>query len=339
MSNFYIVEGKIRNNIGDILQGMAAAEFLDEDAQPVDRETLAMMDEGLPGLLLANGWFMHDFSLFPPPPNIKPVYLSVHIANSAMLRDDKIRTHFKANSPIGCRDHKTLKLFLGWGIPAYYSGCLTITTKKRRPVRTDNEGDYLLVDNIDHPVPDVILNKIEGLTQKKLTRISHDPMSIEKSFDEYVRMGKEHMDALLHRYCDASLIITTKIHCALPCLGMGANVMLIHPNPNDPRLDTVKQFMDILSYEQILKTDAIIKSSVNINVLNAQKKYLTQIALESVKNKTNIIRNPKTIGHIFIKYKAVIAAFFYRMAIVTLLKTGFATPSIKRVFCKKSDLV
>lgn len=332
MKHYYIVEGTVRNNIGDILQGMSAAQFLNEDAKAIDREKLYLMGKESPGFLLATGWFMHDYTLFPPPPNIIPFYISVHVANSDFLRQPHIRKHFRAYGPVGCRDKKTLQLFLGWGIPAYYSGCLTITTKPKTIVRKDNEGAFLMVDNVDHPVPGHILEKIEYLLQKKLTRISHDPTDVSLSFEDYVLSGTERMQSLLNKYCDASLVVTTKIHCALPCLGMGAHVVLIHPNPKDPRLQTVRKFMEIISYEQLLTANKIILPAVKINALQKQKRFITEIVEMAVQMNHNPIRYPVKLKHRFIKIRSVLFAGVFRFVVIILLKTGFSTPQMKRVF-------
>lgn len=331
MNYYYIVEGLVRNNIGDVLQGMAAAKFLPVTAKPVDREQLSLLDSKARSFLLASGWFMHDFSKFPPSDAVQPCYISLHVANSALLQNRQVRNHFKKNAPIGCRDKKTLSLFLGWGIPAYYSGCLTITTSPRKPI-LQKEGPCLLVDNIDHPVPEPVLKKLELLTKKEFTRVTHDPADVLLPFEDYVKQGVNHMENLLQQYCDASLIVTTKIHCALPCLGMGAPVILIHPNPQDPRLDTVRQFIDILSYDELLRSDTLNRPTVRFKKLQVQKKYLSAIVEASVAHQKNIIQKPDRTSFFWIKMKSLISSFIYRTAIVLLLKSGLANRSLKRVF-------
>ncbi|MFY7878799.1 MAG: polysaccharide pyruvyl transferase family protein [Lacibacter sp.] len=331
MNYYYIIEGLVRNNIGDVLQGMAAAKYLPATAKPVDREQLSLLDSKERSFLLASGWFMHDFSKFPPPDAVQVCYISLHIANSALLQNQKIRDHFKKNAPIGCRDKKTLYLFLGWGIPAYYSGCLTITTNPRKPV-LQKEGPCLLVDNIDHPVPEPVLKKLELLTKKEFTRVTHDPADVLLPFEDYVNQGVNHMENLLQKYCEASVIVTTKIHCALPCLGMGAPVILIHPNPQDPRLDTVRQFIDILSYDQLLKSDRLIMPEVRIKKLQAQKGSLSAIVEASVAHQKNILQKPDRAFFYKIKLQSVVSSMIFRMTIVFLLKLGLANRSLKRVF-------
>lgn len=332
MKFYYQIEGTLRNNIGDVLQGMVAKRFLPNTSHIADREALSNIDTTSPSLLLANGWYMHSFDNFPPPPNVTPIYISVHIAQSKLLNNKKVREHFLMHSPIGCRDKKTLKLFLGWGIPAYYSSCLTITTTKRAEINNTSEGEIILVDNIDHPIPEKIKTKLEQLLNKPLVRITHDPPKKDGSLQEFMEDSEKHMNSLLKRYCKASLVITSKIHCALPCLGMGANVMLIHPNPADPRLATVAEFLAIKSYNEILKSKVFSYPKINKGALNKKKKLLFNIINKSIINKSNIIQQPDTYGLNTIKIKSTLMAKAYSTGIKIMLKTGLANSQIKKVF-------
>jgi hypothetical protein len=331
MHHYYIAEGKLRNNIGDILQGMAASQYLPEGSIPVDRESLSDLDPDQPAFMIANGWYMHDFSKFPPPPNVYPLYISVHISNSDLLKTEKIRDHFRKYAPIGCRDDKTLRLFLGWGIPAYYSGCLTTTIKKPLFNVSLNSASILLVDNIDHPVPEYIFDKLENLYHQKIDRLNHNPKIVAQDFLSYVHAGRKQMEDLLHQYCSAKLIITTKIHCALPCIGMGLPVILIHPNPADPRLYTVKQFIPVISYESLMKMAEAPASFVNKHKLKTGKTLLSLIVNHSVKIKSNVIKHPTTPTFLFIKIKSVFAAWCYRLVIIFLLRLKISS-QINRVF-------
>jgi hypothetical protein len=332
MKYYYQVEGDLRNNIGDVLQGMVAKAFLPKDAAVVDREALADLDKTEPGFLIANGWYMHSFDKFPPPANIKPLYVSVHVAQSQLLASAKVREHFKQNSPIGCRDDKTLKLFLGWGIPAYNSSCLTITSKARAEINNTGKGEVLLVDNVDHPIPEKIKAKLEKLLGTTFTRVSHDPPDVTGSIEEYAEVSEKHMGELLARYCKAALVVTTKIHCALPCLGMGANVMLVHPDPTDPRLATVAEFMDIISYKDVEAANEIIRPAIRKPVLDARKEFLSQVASASVLKGENVIKSPGTLQYKIIKYKSILMAKAYRLGIKTFLNFGLATAQMKKVY-------
>lgn len=330
MKYYYIIEGSLKNNIGDVLQGMVAKAFLPSSAEVLDRENLSSTDNTELGYLVSNGWYMHSFDRFPPPSNITPLYISVHVANSELLRFKHIREHFKKHSPIGCRDHKTLKLFLGWGIPAYYSGCLTVTTHQRDTINKTGEGECLLVDNIDHPIPENVKIKLESLVGASLLRISHDPPDISGTLEEYNKKSSKHMESLLKRYCNARMVITTKIHCALPCIGMGANVLIVHPNPSDPRLDTVREFINIVSYDELLTRDTLELQKVNEVILEKRKNFLSKIVKEGIYTHSN----PVSTLPIYktLKNKSILKAKLYRIAVEVMKVIGVNKAQIKRVY-------
>ncbi|MES2646514.1 MAG: polysaccharide pyruvyl transferase family protein [Bacteroidota bacterium] len=332
MIYYYQVEGQVRNNIGDVLQGMAAKAFLPQGALVADREALSEMNSTEQGLFIANGWYMHSFEKFPPPGNIKPVYVSVHVANSQLLTSKKVRDHFKLHSPIGCRDTKTLKLFLGWGIPAYYSSCLTITTKPKLEQGHPKNEEIILVDNVDHPVPEDVISKLEKSYGKTFTRISHDPPVVDVDFKEYAESSEKHMESLLKRYCAATLVVTTKIHCALPCLGMGANVLFIHPQPDDPRLATIAEFIDIVSYKDILEKESISSSPVNQDKLNQRRKFLVDLVSQSVQKGYNVITRPGSDEYKSIRLKSMLSAKLVRGMVLIARKVGFKKEQMDRVY-------
>lgn len=332
MNYYYQVEGLLRNNIGDVLQGMVAKDLLPEGSKVADREALADLASNEKGMLIANGWYMHSFKKFPAPDNITPVYAAVHIANSALLSAEGVREHFRKHAPIGCRDTKTLRLLLGWGIPAYYSSCLTITAKPRGPVTSNPDGPVLLVDNVDHPVPDAVVSKLEKVLGKKMVRISHDPPDTSGDIESYAKVSEKHMNELLASYCKASLVLTTKIHCALPGLGMGANVKLIHPNPNDPRLATVAEFIDIISYKDILEKDTLNFSPVNKEALDKRRQFLLQLVADSVAAGANAVQVSNKFSYRMIRLKAALMAKLYRTSVVLSYRTGFAKEKIERVY-------
>lgn len=332
MRSYFQIEGTLRNNIGDVLQGEVARAFLPQDAEVVDRENLSSLDREQSGLLIANGWYMHSFDRFPAPESVSPIYVSVHIADSAMLRVPRIRAHLRKHAPIGCRDTKTKRLLLGWGIPAYYSGCLTITSDRRFPnLRAEEKQDEcLLVDNVDHPVPNDVQEKLESWLGKKLVRITHDPPSTAGDLHTYHASAMPYLEQILHRYGRARLVITTKIHCALPCLGMGANVLMIHPKPSDPRLETVREFIDILSYDTIRKKSTFQIPTVNSIALHRRKNFLSTLVEAGVLRGTNPVENDSRYR--LLRFRARLLAHVYQTGVAILRKAGPASERIIRVF-------
>ncbi len=331
MEYYYQIEGSKRNNIGDVLQGMVAKAFLPDNCLVADRENLADIPKTAPSFFIANGWYMHSFENFPPPENVNPLYISMHIANSQLLADANIRAHFLKHSPIGCRDKKTLKLFLGWGIPSYYSGCLTTTTNSRDSNNSKN-GEVLLVDNVDHPVPAEVKKKLEKLLGKPLVSISHDPPKPEGDFVEYTKKAEAHMNSLLTRYCQASMVVTTKIHCALPCLGMGVKVLMVHPHPDEGRLGPLAEFIDIISYDEVMKSETISVPSINQSALEKRKSILKKIVTESVKVGHNAVSDSNDKQLKMLRLKSRVMASTFRFGLLTMYRMGIAKDKIERVY-------
>lgn len=333
MEYYYQIEGLKRNNLGDIIQGLAAKQFLPNEAKPVNREKLNLLPSE-PSLLIANGWYQHEFDNFPPPSEVIPFYISVHIAKSDFIKIKTIRAHFKKNAPIGCRDSKTLWLMRGFGIPAYYSSCLTLTFISSN-FKLENKSEVIWVDNIDHPIPIKIEQKLNELLPNGFSKISHDPLSRFLKFETYVEDNTELTFSLFKRYEEAKLVLTTKIHCALPCIGMGVPVILIHPNPNDPRLTVLSKLIKIISYEELMLINELPEPSVEKNKASKIKNnltYLLNLAVKTNKNPFNDKSNFK-LFYQFQIYKLISAITSFGLK--TLYKLGFFKKSFERVFGKE----
>lgn len=333
MKFYYQIEGLKRNNLGDVIQGIAAKQFLPNSSIPVNREELNSIGNE-PGFLIGNGWFQHEFDNFPPPENITPFYISVHIAKSDFIKLNRVRDHFKKNAPIGCRDKKTLWLMRGFGIPAYYSSCLTLTIK-RENINNKPNSEIIWVDNIDHPIPAKIEFKLNELIPNGFVKISHDTLSRFSTFDSYVSNNKIIVNDFIERYNQAQLVLTTKIHCALPCIGMGVPVILIHPNPNDPRLSVLNKLIKIISYEELLLFKELPKAIINKKAANKYISKLTYLTTLAVNSKQNPFLNNTNLRlqwqFLIYRFISLITSF----GIKTSYKIGIFKQTIERVYGKE----
>tara|TARA_Y200000002_G_scaffold376712_1_gene381047 strand:- start:382 stop:2397 length:2016 start_codon:yes stop_codon:yes gene_type:complete len=129
-------------NIGDDIQTLAGINFLKKKGITeyifIDREKLRDYN-GEPVTLIMNGWFMHDINKFPPSNKITPIFISVHISNEHLIRNNI--NYFKKYQPIGCRDKASVTLFKKYGIDSYFTGCLTLLFDD---VKEKKEGKYLV---------------------------------------------------------------------------------------------------------------------------------------------------------------------------------------------------
>lgn len=253
------------DNLGDYIQTLAATKLLGPGPYThCDREQLHTYD-GPDVALLMNGWFMANPKHWPPAPGIRPLMLSMHInptAEATMLSGKGIE-YFKKHSPIGCRDHYTLRLLQQKGIPAYFSGCLTLTLQRSDwvPKNTPRKGilvlsalDRLLpnrkalwqqkkfvqwgVQTLKSPFKKRQAQRAQHYLQHFLTKQSKPisyasqivPVPLENNAAYFEAASEQ-----LKKIGSAELVITSRIHTALPAVALGTPVVFLadglqHPN-------------------------------------------------------------------------------------------------------------
>lgn len=259
---------RIRKNIGDYIQSIAAEQYTGRDVVFVEREHTHEYT-GEPLQLIMNGWFMHIPENWPPSENIVPLLTSVHINPdiSGKMLGEKGMAYLKKHGPVGCRDKGTERLLKSKGIPAYFSGCLTLTlgkTYKHNP-KTENicfvdvHHDITMVKNpltllaylftmvSKRKTIATISRKLNKSTSfRKLLRASQFYHTYSRVFEDEVLEKAEYVKHmipestfeseesklacarnLLNKYANSKLVVTSRIHAALPCLAMNTPVIFI----------------------------------------------------------------------------------------------------------------
>ena len=230
---FASLKYRISANLGDQIQTIAAEQFLPRVDLRVNRDTLAQANLNETHVLIMNGWFSHGTSsCFPPAENILPIFFGFHITDwheGRILRyflNEKCINYLKKNGPVGCRDRKTMERLQERGVDAFYSKCLTLTLPKREV--TPNNGKVFFVGiNDKASIPDVF---------------KEPPIYVTHGVKDYYPDSIKHQMALhlLKMYKEqARLIVTSKIHCAMPCIAMGIPVVFFG-NENDYRISILK---------------------------------------------------------------------------------------------------
>ncbi|WP_227503261.1 polysaccharide pyruvyl transferase family protein [Raoultella ornithinolytica] len=187
---------------------------------------------------------------FPPSDDIIPLYVSIHI-NSTIV--DRIFTpaaieHFKKFSPIGCRDFYTRDLLISKGIDAYYSGCMTLTLgNKYKRDKITNDVYFIDVMYDSMSLPELISQPLrfgKRLLNGRAFEFNHrskvlnqffdkdllDNAKFEKQIIPYMSAeeGFTLADEFLKKLANAKLVVTSRIHTALPCLAMGTPVIFVN---------------------------------------------------------------------------------------------------------------
>lgn len=243
-------------NLGDEIQTIAALRFLPRVDSWVDRERLSKF-RGVRGhKIILNGWFLHRPEHWPLAKSLKPLITSFHITKeivpafnrTGMSATDAILgpvglDYLRQHQPIGARDLHTLSLLQNAGVEAYFSGCLTLTLDMNDAGPRD---DAVIAVDVSDDVFSFLSRRCDG----PVFRIEHDdtetagPARFEKA------------RALLRRYATARLVVTTRLHCALPCLALGTPVLHIEEAADHYRFDGLRDFLHQTSEDELCSGSA-----------------------------------------------------------------------------------
>lgn len=229
-------------NIGDDFQCIAAKQFIGDVPieRWVDREKMNCYS-GEKIKLIANGWYMHEPLNWPPSENINPFLISVHISNT-MQKNGRVPSHFmfsrksvkylKEHSPVGGRDTFTVKELKKVGIDTFFSGCLTMTLKRYSNVRKDY---VCLVDPTNE-----LLQFVKQRTNREIVVVRPEKNDWPENYVERIKKAEE----LLKVYSEAHMLITSRLHGALPSLAMKTPVLLLEGKFGDERFEGLKYFVN-----------------------------------------------------------------------------------------------
>ncbi len=234
----YVLSYEGLTNIGDEIQAIASRELIEKlgyNVKYTNRENLVSHFSIFKRRILMNGWFSHSIHSFPPSKSLHPVFIGFHLANRKLLEH---KDYFKKHEPIGCRDVDTVDIFEAAGVKSYFTGCPTSTLERRE---TEQENDCLVVDaHLDNP--DGHTSDARRLLEKVLDRyMIKDYIFHTQNCD--VNLNNEQKTDLaksrLLDLCKSNLVITNRLHIALPCLAMDVPVIFVHADPySDSRLST-----------------------------------------------------------------------------------------------------
>jgi len=257
------------NNLGDDIQTYAAMQLLPDFDIILDRENLSSPNIVEPVKFICNGWFMDKPQNWPPAPNLIPLFISFHVSDfnnsNKLMLSDRLLEYYKKHEPIGCRDYYTLGLFQSIGINAYFSGCLTLTLKNKFS-NYERNSEILVVDpflfylNNNFKVS-IIENLIPKSFHDNIRYITH-----HKKPNEDIKKRLNEISDLLERYSKAHLVITSRIHAALPAMALGTPVLFIDVGydniPQRTRFGGLIDLMQTIGKETIKFTDSSYLSRI-----------------------------------------------------------------------------
>lgn len=205
----YERESKRQRNYGDDIQLLAIENLYNYMNIPYEeivriKTTDIFSYDGEPLILPINYPFYGCYSKLSP--YIFPVFLGISLLSGAV--GDSLRLN--EFQPIGCRDLYTYNELIAKGYRAYLNGCMTLTFPRRK--NTGN-GEVFFVD-----VCDELLPYIPEEIKKRAKYSSHlfynkyiTEEDARKVYDNYKK--------------NADLVVTSRLHCAVPCLAAGIPVI------------------------------------------------------------------------------------------------------------------
>jgi Polysaccharide pyruvyl transferase len=241
-------------NLGDEIQSIAARRFLPRVDMLVERDYLSLLDvDGEePVALICNGWLTHRPENWPPPDGVVPLLVSMHIAHpdvrvgklsepvDAFVLDDGIAEYLRHWGPVGARDLRTLARLEAARVPAYFSGCLTLTLE--RDADAERGDEVVLVD-----LPEAVTERVREATSRDVVVVTH--RNVELASDV---ARSQRAEQLLARYQRAHCVITSRLHAALPCLAYGTPVLAIPPTQDFERYGGLESLVRSTTLEGFL---------------------------------------------------------------------------------------
>lgn len=312
-------------NIGDWVQTLAALQYLPTIDGYIERgESSKDAHKLQPSFCIKNGWY-DSYMLPPSSVNVHPFYISVHISDPQKCSQEAIN-HLKDHGPIGCRDASTLTFLQDQGVSAYYSGCLTLSLPASKQKRTDQ---VYLVDLDDHGmnlVPEEIKRNSKSVyyaTSRSLFHLLKSDRGkfvkpfpgVKERLGELIELPSALLEdrfrsfspstwteceianllhllkasSLLKLYGTAKLVITSRLHCAAPCIALGTPVVFIPKQrfaAGDSRFETIERYLPV----HYNTPSAEINWSPEAVNIDAHKAFLRMICRKAIELQDNPLK-------------------------------------------------
>lgn len=292
---FGLVVFKDTQNIGDDIQSYAAIKFLPQIDYYIERERLNefVSKDGEIVNTIMNGWYLHDIASLPPSPFINPLFISVHFTDHLYNKcPEYLNGYFieylRKFQPIGCRDDVIRKYLSNNSIDNFWSGCLTLTIN---PFENVKKEDYICAVDLE----DDELAHLRKITQKEIRVLTHtldDKVYSKLSYED--RMNN--VCNLLKTYQGASLVVTSRLHCALPSIALKTPVIMISDVKNIDKKNRIGIYLDLMNN---VTTSEFLNGKVDQDIIKPKDNSNNYLKIrESLEKKVNDFIENKTVDYI-----------------------------------------
>jgi len=251
--------------------------------------------------------------------------------NAELIFSQDSLEYFRRNAPIGCRDKNTEKILKDKKIESYFSGCLTLTLGEKYKTQDKTDKVYFVDvlsrrQKFFKILTSIVKNffkimKILEIWKKQNFNQEYNMLKIFIKANNFYEQYSEHFsdeilfnaeyvchtvhpemfkneqekldyaENLVRKYACAKLVVTSRIHCALPCVGLETPVIFVTDENGDigaeGRLDGLIDLFDKIAYatrdglvfKERKKTDYVPLKNALVKQV---KKFIRQKEIQNV---------------------------------------------------------
>lgn len=308
-------------NSADEIQQIAVRNIIESTGAKIDyfyerntQELMNLAGEKVdpPGQIkiVHSGWYDGEFTLFPPPAWVDPLFISMHVDERvkgstydwlerfkldppfvSIASPDHMQ-YFKDHGKIGCRDAHTFQLFACQNnyVEVYLSGCATTTLGRFYDIIPSvNRKGKFVVDVAEAKLKEFfpeyeITNDVSQAGQpNKFVNLTH---SVTFNLLENFQAKMDNAATLIQHYRSAELVITTRLHAAIACISFGTPVVYVPlSNETEPITDPIIQGVKILGRDTIDLNDIQnMNNQIDYKYFNEKADNIVEEIIEFLKN-------------------------------------------------------
>lgn len=288
-----VFSGKEFNNLGDNIQLIAIDKIynymgiLDNDICKIPYGELStwkspdnekvILPINFPFLEYKENGIIGTFS-----EDIIPVFLGLTLLQSKF--STKEIDYLKRYEPIGCRDEYTYYNLRRAGIASWLNGCITFSVFPQRETKKTRKKVFVVdvCDELKEYIPSWLRKNIYECSQiVKLEDKNRISEFARKRYEEYSE--------------DAKLVVTSRLHCVVPCLSMGIPVILAVKNVSY-RFGWVEKLLPIYTPDTF---DQIDWNPCPIDFTDIKKQILDH-AVEMIMARDRVTRSMHIISNFYL---------------------------------------
>jgi hypothetical protein len=207
-------------NLGDEVQSFVAMSHVGRVHTFLTREQLPDFRSNAETHCVFNVWFLLGDDFRRPSSDLRPVWHGFTTFEE-ILSGEWI-DYLKEHAPIGCRDLYVTEVLDRLGVECYWTGCLTLFAADVVPPPRRERRGVLFVD-----VPEAVERHLPREIVDRAVRMSTfpPPCMMNRSLNRWAATAH-----LLEALASAELVVTRRLHAALPAASYGTPVVAV-PDP------------------------------------------------------------------------------------------------------------